>query len=73
MVDWPNWLFFGTLEGSNGWAPLVDVRLQEDGGYDSKVPLTKDVANQFPSRRCVLWFSVQHAQSKEKELFIEEH
>lgn len=25
QVDWPNWLYFRALEGTNGWTTLIEV------------------------------------------------
>eukprot|EP00983_Pelagomonas_calceolata_P021059 661763-Pelagomonas_calceolata.AAC.3 len=51
IVNWPNWLFFRSLEGTNGWEPLLEEYQEGDGCFDNKEPLIWNVPKPFSSRR----------------------
>jgi hypothetical protein len=66
-VDWRNWLYFGALEGRNGWQPLVEMddyyaKMIKTPSQDHPEHPTPgdvldpwlEVTNEFPSRRWAL-------------------
>ncbi|KAG2491383.1 hypothetical protein HYH03_010175 [Edaphochlamys debaryana] len=54
-VDWPNWMYYRALEGSNGWETLIEVRdvIKEYGedGFGVPTPRLLPVTHKVASRR----------------------
>ncbi|KAL6756657.1 hypothetical protein V8C86DRAFT_2644588 [Haematococcus lacustris] len=47
-VNWPNWLYFGQLEGSNGWETLAEEPGTSEDGFSlqlNEVPVVKTLAS----------------------------
>lgn len=55
QVDWPNWLYYRALEGTNGWQTLVSHTYPEgEFGFGLQTFDIKPASTKVKGRRCAL-------------------